>query len=236
VIAWRADAPSGDELTVWSARKLERHFEDHHDGRLRRTKKVPTSLVAKEQAALLWNTQQKIPASEKIKAPLRRILFYVQFNENPWTEKIGKIIPRAVHILSRGDADQTQGGGAYCARLYFWFDIEWPLEVFKGANECKPADAGYVHINCLEFIIVLLQIAAVIEWLRSAPQTQIEAWFPNSLPDIPVLQVDTDNSTTEAWGKQGYLLFRPRTVPHLHPSSPHAGPRYEHQMQAPCRH
>jgi hypothetical protein len=39
VIAWRADAPSGDELTVWSARKLERHFEDHHDGRLQRTKK-----------------------------------------------------------------------------------------------------------------------------------------------------------------------------------------------------
>jgi hypothetical protein len=157
------------------------------------------SLVAKEQAALLWNTQQKIPASEKIKAPLRRILFYVQFNENPWTEKIGKIIPRAVHILSRGDAAQTRGGGAYCARLYFWFDIEWPLEVFKGANECKPADAGYVHINCLEFIIVLLQIAAVIERLRSAPRTQIDAWFPNGLPDIPVLQVDTDNSTTEAW-------------------------------------
>jgi hypothetical protein len=31
---------SGDELTVWSARKLERHFEDHHDGHLRRTKKA----------------------------------------------------------------------------------------------------------------------------------------------------------------------------------------------------
>jgi hypothetical protein len=87
----------------------------------------------------------------------------------------------------------------HCARLYFWFDIEWPLEVFKGANECKPADAGYVHINCLEFIIVLLQIAVVIERLRSAPRTQIDAWFPNGLPDIPVLQVDTDNSTTEAW-------------------------------------
>jgi hypothetical protein len=121
------------------------------------------SLVAKEQVALLWNTQQKIPASEKIKAPLCHILFYVQFNENPWTKKIGKIIPRTVHVLSRGDAAQTQGGGAYCACLYFWFNIEWLPKVFKGANKCKPMDTGYIHINCLEFIIVLLQIVAVIE-------------------------------------------------------------------------
>jgi len=74
---------------------------------------------------------------------------------------------------------------------------------------CKSSSDGHVHINALEFIIVILQFAAVITRLEDCGNGLADpaAYFPNSAPDIPVWQVESDNIVAVAWEQR----------PHLHP-------------------
>ena len=105
------------------------------------------------------------------------------------------IIPRVPHFTSRGDASLV-GGGAYCPRLEFWFDVQWGARIISGVNNCKPSDPGYVHINSLEFIVVILQLAAIRTRMESP------AWalyFPHGVPDIPVWLGETDNTVSNSW-------------------------------------
>jgi hypothetical protein len=57
----------------------------------KQSKTVSHPLLPKNKQALLWNTQQKIPASEKIKAPLCRILFYVNLMKTHGPKKLEKL-------------------------------------------------------------------------------------------------------------------------------------------------
>jgi hypothetical protein len=41
---------------------------------------------------------------------------------------------------------------------------------------------GYLHINTLEFLVLILEFAAVIQWWRDATDTDIQRVFPEGRP------------------------------------------------------
>jgi len=157
------------------------------------------SLIVREKAQLLWSTRQKFLITDEVKASLQHLLIYTQTGD-PWEVPLGLIIPREPHFISKGDASFV-GGGAYSEELRFWFDIGWSARTIKGATQCKPAAAGYIHINSLEFIIVIIQLAAVITRLDSISSGTAsgQLYFPHGVPDIPVWLGKSDNSVSVAW-------------------------------------
>ena len=86
-------------------------------------------------------------------------------------------------------------------QLMFWFDIAWSARVINGARRLKSSAPGYVHINSLEFIVVILQLAAIVarlEQFRSDPSKGLH-FFPNGPPDIPVWLGEADNTVSCSW-------------------------------------
>jgi hypothetical protein len=108
------------------------------------------------------------------------------------------IIPRDPHFWSRGDACLV-GGGGYYPGLRFWFDIGWSAAVLHGARNVKPSAPDYVHINALEFIVIILQLAAIKTRLDGATSNEVATFFPSGRPDIPVWLGETDNSVSKSW-------------------------------------
>jgi hypothetical protein len=111
---------------------------------------------------------------------------------------LGMIIPRDPHFWSRGDASLV-GGGAYCPGLCFWFDIGWSPRVVRGVRHAKPNSPDYVHINALEFAIIILQLAAIKARLDNATNQESTGFFPLGRPDIPVWLGETDNTVALSW-------------------------------------
>ena len=125
------------------------------------------------------------------------ILKYLENTERPWAAKIGLIIPRVACTRSTGDASLI-AGGAHCAHLMFWFQIVWPDKVHQG-TQLKRAAPGYVHINALEFIVILLQMAAIIVRLDTLDPSEEARFFPTGKPILPVADIDSDNTTANGW-------------------------------------
>jgi hypothetical protein len=142
-------------------------------------------LVARDKAQLLWDTRQKFSVDADVRTAAQHLLIYVDSTATPWEIPLGQIIPRTPHFNSKGDASHA-GGGAFCPGLGFWFDIVWSPVVVRGVKELAPGTAGYVHINALEFIVVILQLAAIKERLGSLTPAVEVACFPDGIPDIPV--------------------------------------------------
>ena len=126
------------------------------------------------------------------------LLTYVDQNAEPWDVPLGLIVPRRPHFSSRGDASHL-GGGAYCDKLEFWFDIAWSPKTIHGTKNVRPGKPGYVHINFLEFIVVILQLAAVKTRIASASPEELRRFFPGGKPDIPVWYGETDNTVSKSW-------------------------------------
>jgi hypothetical protein len=108
------------------------------------------------------------------------------------------IIPRLHHFFSRGDASFL-GGGAYCPALRFWFDLGWSQRTVHGATNVAPSAPGYVHINALEFIVVILQLAAIQVRLATMTADAEAHYFPSGRPNIPVWLGETDNTVSKSW-------------------------------------
>jgi hypothetical protein len=71
-----------------------------------------------------------------------------------------------------------------------------------------------VHINALEFIVLILQLAAINTRCRDMPPAIATRLFPLGLPDIPVWLGRTDNMVSKSWeskasatGRQGQSLL-----------------------------
>jgi len=74
----------------------------------------------------------------------------------------------------------------------------------KGATRPKSSAEGFVHINALEFIVVIIQFAAVITRLEDCDQglSDYGVYFPNRPPNIPVWLVESKNMVTVAWERK----------------------------------
>jgi hypothetical protein len=153
-------------------------------------------LISKKIAAVIWNSKTKVKTTPVICRTLGLIRDYLADPENPWEMLIGHSVEREPTFVSLGDASDL-AGGAYCPSLQFWFDVHWNENIRKGRKLC-PRNPNYIHINCLEFAVVIIQIAAVIARLEDLPQ-EVLATFPDGIPEIPVLLTWTDNTATRRW-------------------------------------
>ncbi|CAB9527062.1 hypothetical protein SEMRO_1935_G306360.1 [Seminavis robusta] len=156
------------------------------------------SLVLRERAKLLWTTRQRFAVDADMRTSLQHLQAYVSSAESPWEVPLGLIVPREPHFSSRGDAS-TAGGGAYCLKLGFWFDVIWSPRTVRGARDLPSNADDFVHINSLEFIVVVLQLAAIVTRLRTLPRNSSCPYFPKGVPAIPVWFGETDNTVSKSW-------------------------------------
>ena len=158
------------------------------------------TILAHDKAQLLWSTRQRHAIAAEIQASLEHLLVYTTDTTDPWDVPLGLIIPRDYHLSSRGDASFARGR-AYCLTFRFWFDTAWSPRTIKGATRTKTSSDKHVHINGLEFIVVILQLAAVLTRLEDcdAGISDPAVCFPAGIPDIPVWLVESDNMVSVIW-------------------------------------
>ena len=155
------------------------------------------SLVSREVASLLWRRKTRFKITQAVHAELQFIHDYLSDSSNPWEVLIGHVIPRSPNYRSAGDASQT-GGGAINDSLGFWFDCRWTPRIVRGVK-LNPQHVDYVHINCLEFIVLLLQIVASIVYLENPYDLALVGLPPTAPPAIPILLALTDNMSSKSW-------------------------------------
>ena len=147
------------------------------------------SLVSKDIAKYVWNKRLKIKMQPRILKELKYLHSYLKNPDNPWSISIGHVIPRDPTWTTAGDASFDSGAGL-CHDLQFLFDIVWSPKTRK-ALRLNPKHPGYVHINHLEFIVLILQYAAIIQLMENGE-------LDNSV-GVPILLIMTDNMTAKAW-------------------------------------
>jgi hypothetical protein len=113
--------------------------------------------------------------------------------------KIGHNIERDPHGYIDGDASRN-ACGAVSWSLGFWFYLPFCKEIRHAAKNLTPDLPGYVHINQLEFITLILELVASKVWLSTLSEDQRSALFPHGMPNIPVLSSGTDSNVSKSWG------------------------------------
>jgi hypothetical protein len=151
------------------------------------------SLIAREMAALLWSKKTKITITAAVRDELTYLHSLLADQNYAWEMHIGHVIPRDPQFISTGDACLT-GGGAYCHELQYWFDVVWSERITNAIEK------GSIHINMMEFVIVILQLAATIATVEENPQnTEMSQKSRSGIPKLAKLLIQTDNSPSQNW-------------------------------------
>ena len=143
------------------------------------------SLTSREMAALLWKSNTLISLSEAVLFELHQLYSHLADTNRPGSISIAHIIPRDAQFTSLGDACGT-GGGAFCHKLQYWFDIVWTPATRSAFL------AGDIHINILEFIVVIIQLVACITRAEQSGN-------PFRIQPLSKVLIRTDNSPTRNW-------------------------------------
>ncbi|CAB9529093.1 hypothetical protein SEMRO_2400_G326220.1 [Seminavis robusta] len=157
------------------------------------------NLVSRQQALLIWKSKAKVVSTAAIRSSLSRIREYIVSTSHPWSAHIGFVIPRVHHIHSLGDASLL-GVGGYSPTLQFWFDIRWSAATLAKL-QLPSTDPSFLHINALEFIAIIVQLAAITTRLRSIPSSGPSPFFPDGRPHLPIVLVETDNTSALSWAE-----------------------------------
>ena len=185
-----------------SSPKLRAKYNAMHHGLPAALKFRLNGIIAQDKASFLWRTNQRATVSPGLRRSLHLLLKYLRSDQAPWTEYIGFIIRRDHHFRGWGDASGV-AGGAYFPLLRLWFQVIWdPATRARATASMK--DPTRLQINCLEFVVVILQLAAVITWMQEAPATDVEAVFPDGLPFLPILATGSDNQVSKGWATKGF--------------------------------
>ena len=159
-----------------------------------------SQILDREQAQLLWhaNRHETYPVTPDIRWNLQCVFEHLSDRNNDWGQQIGHIIPRDPTFISLGDASHDAGGG-YCDILRFWFQVVWSPEIDRRVRLSKK-HCDNIHINSLEYIVVILQYAAVLTRMRQldTPEKR-EAFRTGGFPLLPVLLAKTDNTSSKSW-------------------------------------
>jgi hypothetical protein len=184
------------------------HWRTRHASQIAAwTKKLPAALmhrleplIQREIAALLWHSKQVIKVTPFVKRELHYLHAYLSVRSNPWAISIGHLVPRDPTFTTTGDASNL-GGGAHSRDLAFWFSLIWSLEIRRRVNLHKK-HPDTIHINCLEFAVAILQLAAVITRIEAEVPLELALAYPHGYPTIPVLLCITDNVSTKSWANK----------------------------------
>jgi hypothetical protein len=81
--------------------------------------------------------------------------------------------------------------------------VNWSNDIRRRVK-LKSSNPRYLHINCLEFVVLILQLAAAITRLEEKAflPDDIKTRFPNGLPDVPTIQMWTDNTPSKKWANK----------------------------------
>jgi hypothetical protein len=189
----------------WVKRKYNRH---------RRTQQLrevmPAALanrisqiISREAAQLLWDARHQLnhPMTAAIHFCVQAIFTNLSDRTNDWGQQIGHIIPRDPTFTSLGDASNDAGGG-YSDTLRFWFQVNWSPRVRKLIT-LPTTHKARIHINSLEFVVVILQYAAVLTRLHELDtQAEQSAYLQGGFPALPILQIMTDNTVGMSWANK----------------------------------
>jgi hypothetical protein len=96
-----------------------------------------------------------------IRNKIRWLHDYLADESNLWEIKIGHTIKRDPTWTTASDAS-FNARAALCHNLEFIFDIVWSDKIAT-ATRLTPQNPRYVHINHLEFVVVILQLAAITQ-------------------------------------------------------------------------
>ena len=160
------------------------------------------SLIARDKAAFLWSARCRFTLPPDAISALSTLHAYVANSAVPWEVPLGLIIPRTPHFHTTGDASLT-GGGACCHELEFWFDIPWSPNIVHAVRNLRSNAPGFLHINDLEFLVLVLTLVAIRVRLESLPPPLIARVFPKGKPHIPVWLGATDNMVSMSWETKG---------------------------------
>jgi hypothetical protein len=155
------------------------------------------SIISKDMAQFMWAKNVAVPMVNDVRDCITTLLAAFLDPTITWAAKIPFIVPRTPHAISVGDASFL-GGGGHCHKLHFWFDVIWS-DAIKAAILSKQ-----VHINYLEFIVLIIQLAGLIVRFQT-----------HALDQFPVGLILTDNMVSMSWATrltskslQGqYLLY-----------------------------
>jgi hypothetical protein len=157
-------------------------------------RRLAPCLIARDKAMLLWHSRAVFNISILVKHVLTRMQASLCDTSVKWEKSIAHWIPREPTFLSAGDASQIAGGG-FSVELQFWFDAHWTAPVRHGC-QLKSTEPGCIHINSLEFIVVLLQLSGSVVALETSYAASI---YEGRIPDIPLLATLTDNAASKSW-------------------------------------
>lgn len=157
-------------------------------------------IISRDQAHFFWNNRVRFTIPHQTKQQLDRLREYLRDPSKPWQISIGYLIPRDPFACNTGDASHSALGG-YNPILQYWY-LMWHGPELRRRCSLSPSDPDYTHINELEFIVVLIAMAATITRLREPIPHQLQAAFPNGYPHAPILHTRTDNTSTKCWATQ----------------------------------
>ena len=160
------------------------------------------SLIARDKAAFLWSARCRFTLGPDALSALSTLHAYVVNTRVLWEVPLGLIIPRNPHFHTTGDASLT-GGGACCHELEFWFDIPWTPKIVHSVRNLRSTAPGFIHINDLEFLILVLTLVAIRVRLDDLPPPLVAKVFPTGRPHIPVWLGSTDNMVSKSWETKG---------------------------------
>jgi hypothetical protein len=150
-------------------------------------------MIARDMAQLLWASKSKITLTKQVQREIQNLHGHLANTAIPWEICIGHTVKRDSQFTSVGDACLS-GGGAYCTHLEYWFDIIWSETTRKCLHD------KILHINVMEFIVVILQLAAVITIMEEPNLYQpLQIKYPNGIQPLAQLLIRTDNSPSQNW-------------------------------------
>ena len=159
-------------------------------------------LVLRGHAKLLWNSRAESRVTPPLRSELQAIYNDLRDYSSDWSISLGHYVPRVPHIQTLGDASEL-GGGAHNPTMQIWFYLLWSDRIRKGVKLRDTDDPNYVHINCLEFIVVILQLVAIIVACDTLPPDTLRAIFKSGrIPAEPIVLAWCDNTSAESWANR----------------------------------
>ena len=86
--------------------------------------------------------------------------------------------------------------------LQIWMNCIWSDETLRRLR-LPQTDPQSVHINQLEFFIVILQLAAYMTAFATLPKEYLQHRLPRQIiPAEPIINIRTDNTSAESWANK----------------------------------
>ena len=157
-------------------------------------------LVARDIANFIWATGTKMTVTAELRRCVDLLLGILVDPAVSLAAPIPFIVARDPHAISAGDAS-LDGGGGHNHKLQYWFDIVWSPDLRRRLRLPK-TDPDYLQINCLEFVVIILQFAAFIVRMSTLSHDELRAIFPDGIPLMPILLCMTDNTASKSWANR----------------------------------